>query len=726
MLGVITNKFSIGKETYQPHSAEFHYFRVEKKYWAVCFERIKRAGFKIISTAVPWSVHLVDNRTLDFAGLTDPRRDLVVFLELAREFGFKVILRPGPRVDGQLENGGLPKFLLSDPKAMAKNAAGKDQEVPSSYGVPGGHLPSYLHSNYQFNVKNYLKAFIEITKNYVHPRGPIFMVELDYETSYGYLLNPDSADYNPEVLSQYYGPFLESRYGDIKKLNTIYKEKNDTFAKITPPKKFNDLDVKDYPKVLDWMRYREYMLNVYLNDMEDVFKSYTVEPLLFRSLYFKSGDLLPAFNLVPEDRAPFLAANVFPGGKYFDMLVKARYLQAEHGFAYASSFVSGAAAVDPVREAKVAPITENTRRFYLAGAYAAGFRGLNHYMFVDRDYWYGAPLMSDGSMANGYEAARQFTTVMTSIGTETMDTKRDIAVVGNRLYSWLRLTESTKQFTNLKQLLDESTVGFCRDLARLKLNFGVREMRDMESLNKYKLVFMPVAEMMPEKEQEGIVELAKAGVNLVLCGLMPRFDENMHDCQVLANHFRIKTTLEHGIAEISHKGGTFTSYVYGSIRSTDDSKVKKLVKAGTSLVGVSSTRFKGTLHFFSFDIASGGHHHKLAFIESILSGAGHNSYLYCSDPSVDMSFMCNDKRGLLFVVVPPPGELSDGFEAGKKHVIIKADLKEVGFKATNLKLVDIFGSESSEAIKVTAKELQDGIGLDVGFPDGKIFVVEKK
>lgn len=726
MLGVITNKFSIGKETYQPHSAELHYFRIDKRYWAVCFERIKRAGFKIISTAVPWSVHMVDRATLDFSGTTESRRDLVVFLELAREFGFKVILRPGPRVDGQLENGGLPKYLFTDTKSLARNAAGREQELPSSFGVAGGYLPSYLHQNYQFHVKTYMKAFIEITKNYVHPRGPIFMVELDYETSYGYLLNPDSADYNPDVLAQFYPPFLEARYGDVKKIAAIYKEKIDTFAKVQPPKKFTDLDLKDYPKVLDWMRFREHMLNLYLNDMEDVFKSYTVEPLIFRSLYFKPGDLLPAFNLVPEDRSPFLSANVFPGGKYFDMMVKARYLQAEHGFAYASSFVSGSAAVDPARESKVAPVTDNVRRFYLAGSVAAGFRGLNHYMFVDRDHWYGAPLMNDGSLASGYELSRQFTTVMTSIGTETMDTKRDIAVVGNRLYSWLRLTESKKQFTNLNHILDESTVGFCRDLARLKLNFGVREMRDLESLKQYKLLFMPVTEVMSEKEQEGIVELAKAGVNIILCGLMPRYDENMHDCQVLANHFRIKTTLAHGISSITHKGGTFTSYVYGSIRSTDDGKVKKLLKAGTAHVGVCSNRFKGTLYFFSFDIASGGHHHKLAFNELILSSLGHTSYLSCSDPSVDMSFMCNDKRGLLFVVAPPPGELSDGYEAGKKHVIIQADLKETGFKSANLKLVDIFGGEEAEALKVTSKMLQDGIGIDIGFPDGKIFVVEKK
>ena len=35
--------------------------------------------------------------------------------------------------------------------------------------------------------------------------------------------------------------------------------------------------------------------------------------------------------------------------------------------------------------AEIAPVTDNVRRFYCAAGLAAGFKGLNHYMFVDRD-----------------------------------------------------------------------------------------------------------------------------------------------------------------------------------------------------------------------------------------------------------------------------------------------------------------------------------------------------
>jgi hypothetical protein len=726
MLGIIGNKFSIGKETYHAYAAEFHYFRVDKRYWSICFERIKRAGFRIITSTVPWGVHQDQTKHIDFNGYDDPRKDLVVFLELAREFSFKVILRPGPWVAGQLPYGGLPKYLFNDIKILARNAAGHEVKIPDMNGVDGGYLPSFLHSNFQFHLKTFFRAFIEITKNYVHPRGPIFMVELDHETSFARLLDPGSADYNPDIVSSYYPEFLLGLYEDIKKLNARYKEKNESFEKVEPPRKFDELKLESYPKVIDWIKFRQYLLNTYLATAEDMFTAYTVEPLMFRSLYFRPGDLLPAFNLVPEDRSPFLGSNVLSEGSYFDLVNKARFLKAEYGFAFASSFTSGRAATDPDRESKLSPVTEAERRFYLAAASSAGFKGLNHYMFVDRDHWYGAPLHFDGTVAEGFDVVRNFTTAVSTIGFEEMEFEPEVAVLGNRFLSWLRLVSSKEEFTYIPRLLDDTAVGFCRDLMRLKLAYGIRENREWESMKKYKVLFVPSAEVMSERDQEGLVELAKAGVTLFMVGHMPRYDEEFKPCTVLSNHFRIKTTTDYGIGRIEHKNGAFTSYTYASIKTTDDGKVKKLAKSDQKLVAVCSTRFKGSLYFFSFDIASGGDHQKLAFIESLLEGEKITSWFKCSDPSVDLSFYGGDKKGVLFVVAPPPGELSDGMEARNKEIIIQADLKQAGFSAATIKLTDLFAGETAEPIKTTAKDLKTGIALRVNFPDGLAFLVEKR
>lgn len=727
MLGVIGNRFSIGKETYQPYAAEMHYFRIDKRYWSICFERIKRAGFRIISTAVPWNIHQDDSKYIDFNGYNDPRRDLIVFLELAREFAFKVILRPGPWVNSQLPYGGLPAYLFQDIRLLARDSQGNEVKLADTFGVPGGYLPSYLHSNYQFHIKNYFKAFIETTKNYVHPRGPVFMVELDYETSFARLLDPSRADYNPDVLSRYYQQFLGDLYdSDIRKLNARYKEKNGDFDTVEPPRKFSGLEFDDYPKVLDWMKFREYLLNTYLSVLEDLFKSYTVEPLLYRSLYFAPGELIPAFNLVPEDRSPFLGANVFPEGNYFDLVNKARFLKAEYGFAFASSFTSGNASPTPKRESELSPVTDNIRRFYYTAGLAAGFKGINHYMFVDRDYWYGAPLHNDGTVSSGYDIVRNFNTTLQSIGFDEMETKTEVAVVASRLYYWIRRLSSEKEFIYLPKLVEDSVPGFCRDLMRLKIHYAVRENRDFSTLKDYKMLFVPSAEVMAEKDQEALVELAKGGTTIIMCGLMPRYDEHMRECLVLSNHFRIKTTCDYHIGTITHKSGSFPTYVYGQIRPSDDSKIKKIATEGTKLVALCSGRFKGNLYLFTYDFASGGNHQKLSYIESILGAEKIMSHLNCSDPSIDVAFQAGEKKGLLFVVAPPPGELSDGFEAHEKEVIIQADLKELGFPPANLKLTNIFAEEGSEPMKIASKDLKEGIPVRVSYPDGLIFVVEKR
>jgi hypothetical protein len=142
---------------------------------------------------------------------------------------------------------------------------------------------------------------------------------------------------------------------------------------------------------------------------------------------------------------------------------------------------------------------------------------------------------------------------------------------------------------------------------------------------------------------------------------------------------------------------------------------------------VCSTRFKGNFYFFSFDFASGGNHHKLAFVESILEGEYVKSSLYCSDPSVYLSFQAGAKKSMLFVVVPPPGELSDGLEAKRKEIIIQADLRDIGFTSAKVKLTNLLEDPETVApIKTTTKDLRNGIPLEVDYPDGIAFLVEKR
>jgi beta-galactosidase len=724
MLGVNDNRFIIGKDIYYPFAVELHYFRVDKRYWSICFERIKKAGFRILSTPVPWNLHQGANKDIDFTGFSDSRKDLIVFLELAREFGFKVILRPGPWIAGQWPTGGLPKFLFSDLKILARDSKGQEIPLPEDYGVAGGYLPSYLHPHFQHFLHTYFKTFIETTKNYIYPRGPVFMVELDYETSFGRYLDPSSADYNPDVLSKHYSAFLSDRYEDIKKLNQQYRIKASDFESVEPPRDFSNLDLKEFPHAFDWFRFREYMLRTYLSTLEELFKSYTVEPLFFRSLYFQPGDLLPSFSLVSKDTEAMLGTNVFPEGTYFDLAQKGRYLDGEYSFAWASAFTSGKAATERELKAGLPDYPVGLRRFYLVAGLASGFRGINHYMFVDRDHWHGAPLESDGTITDGYEVIKEFNSAILNSKHYEMERITRVCIIGNRQYQWLKYLKNPKQFDYVNELVSGSLNGFCRDLMRLKLDYVIRETLVPEELKKYDLVFIATAEFMSEEMQEGIVELLKLGVNVILCGLLPKYDDNFRDCQILSRHLRIKTSLGCGIDLVKSKTSQFSTRHFGHVLSTDN-KVKKLAWVSKKTVGVASSKYKGTLYLFTFDTGSNGDHNKLTFIESVLADSDIAPFYYCSDPSVDIVMHKADKRAVMYILAPPPGELSTITDTAKRDVVIRVDLRKVGISSAKVKVTDLLAGEEAEKLKFTADNLRHGISLEVDFPDGRILLFEK-
>src|SRR5512141_2584162 len=120
-------------------------------------------------------------------------------------------------------------------------------------------------------------------------------------------------------------------------------------------------------------------------------------------------------------------------------------------------------------------------------------------------------------------------------------------------------------------------------MMRLKIHSAIRENRDFSTMKNYKLLFVPSTEIMAEKDQEALVDLAKNGTTIIMCGLMPKYDEHFKECLVLSNHFRIKTTCDYHIGTVTHKNGSFPTYIYGQIRPPDDGRIKRIASEGTKL-----------------------------------------------------------------------------------------------------------------------------------------------
>lgn len=108
--------FSIGQDDFlldgKPHrilSGALHYFRVHPDQWADRIRKARQMGLNTIETYVAWNMHAPKQGTFDTTGQLDLGR----FLDLVAAEGMHAIVRPGPYICAEWDNGGLPAWLFS-------------------------------------------------------------------------------------------------------------------------------------------------------------------------------------------------------------------------------------------------------------------------------------------------------------------------------------------------------------------------------------------------------------------------------------------------------------------------------------------------------------------------------------------------------------------------------------------------------------------------------------
>ena len=109
--------FRVGKRRVILSCGGLHYFRILPDDWRDRLHQTRLAGFNMIETPVPWSLHEPAKGGFRFDGAAD----LEAFLKLCHEMGLLVLLRIGPYVNATLSNGGLPAWLGDDPKLLVRS-----------------------------------------------------------------------------------------------------------------------------------------------------------------------------------------------------------------------------------------------------------------------------------------------------------------------------------------------------------------------------------------------------------------------------------------------------------------------------------------------------------------------------------------------------------------------------------------------------------------------------
>ena len=104
---------------YRLIAGSMHYFRVHPQQWSDRIDRLAELGVNALDTYVAWNFHERTEGSPRFDGWRDVER----YIELAADAGLDVVVRPGPYICAEWDNGGLPAWLTARPGMRPRSSA---------------------------------------------------------------------------------------------------------------------------------------------------------------------------------------------------------------------------------------------------------------------------------------------------------------------------------------------------------------------------------------------------------------------------------------------------------------------------------------------------------------------------------------------------------------------------------------------------------------------------
>ncbi|VVC32178.1 Glycoside hydrolase superfamily,Beta-galactosidase 1-like,Glycoside hydrolase, family [Cinara cedri] len=139
------NEFLMDGQVFRYISGSLHYFRVPKAYWKDRIQKMKAAGLNTVSTYVEWSLHEPRPDNYNFEDMAD----LEHFLQLIKDEGMYVLLRPGPYICAERDFGGFPYWLLNvvPRKRLRTNDPSYKHYITKWFNVLMPKIDRFLYGN---------------------------------------------------------------------------------------------------------------------------------------------------------------------------------------------------------------------------------------------------------------------------------------------------------------------------------------------------------------------------------------------------------------------------------------------------------------------------------------------------------------------------------------------------------------------------------------------------
>jgi len=497
-------KVFVGSKEISLLSGEVHYWRLNPSYWKAILERVREMGLQIISTYIPWDYHEYKRGHFDFTGQTDETRNLKRFLDLTREEGFWVIIRPGPYIYSEWPNEGVPQYAYKYHR---------------------------LHPQFLKYAETYLKKVTDILKPYFasKPGGHIILLQADNEI-----------DPWPDIFGEQYGlsgkpgmfqDFLRIKYGNrIALLNENWGTQYKRFEEAGPfiacmLASYRGLPLKgdrELRRNLDYLEFKYFYSLECAKQSYQAYKKIGVDIPIYLNLYpfFYAHDwaeMQKVSDMVGIDLYPSneLGEDAFEQRKLID---KVRYTRTFAKVPYIAEFAAG---VWHARHYESGVLTPNHYRLITLTALLGGIWGWNWYMLVNRDNWYMSPINEWGRVRHElYSVFKELVSIYKKLDPPSLEKLCEVSVTFVPLQYAAR---TISQEGSLLTSLYDADIDY--------------EMFDpkLGSIRK-KILFYSGNQWMSFQSQKNILDYVKAGGTLVAFRDYPRKDENFRDCNLIGFH----------------------------------------------------------------------------------------------------------------------------------------------------------------------------------------------
>jgi len=471
---LVREGLDLGGRTLPLLAGSVHYWRLPQNAWQGALAALVDMGLKLVDTYVPWAVHERLPGVYDF-GESDPRLDVVRFLELAHEAGLCAIIRPGPHVNAELTRFGIPERVIWNEACQARSPSGRRVVLP----VPplGFPVPSYASRAFLSEAGAWLRTVAEKLAPLRYPEGPIVLVQIDNEGALYFRDGVYDQDYNPDAI-ELYRAFLSEEYGSVQALRARYGDPAVSFETAEPPRRFSALTPLDLSRHLDWAEAQEHVISRAMRR--------------FRSDLIRGGlSGLPFTHNLPlgENATPLDPAEL---GQSVELLGLDYYHRASeeaaaaiarrtselamradaHGYpAFSCELGAGFPPFFPTH-------TPADNAFTALTALAYGLRGFNLYMAVQRDRWIGAPVDEHGRRHESFAFWQKLVAALER--TRFWELERQVAVALVVPRSLRRLFRALHAFGPLSSACFEIAGGGARD-ACVEDDFGLGSPRAVET-----------------------------------------------------------------------------------------------------------------------------------------------------------------------------------------------------------------------------------------------------